>query len=131
MKLLLDTSTFLWAFGKQAGLSANARSALEDSSNALFLSPVSQWEILVKVGKGKLAIATGGIAVEKFLVIQREALGIETLPVTEADAAQLPRLPTVHGDPFDRVLICQTIEHGLTLVTPDQHISRYPIRTLW
>ncbi|MDP2286257.1 MAG: type II toxin-antitoxin system VapC family toxin [Pseudohongiella sp.] len=131
MKLLLDTNIFLWAFGWPARLSATVRTALENPDNQLFLSAISPWEILVKHGKGKLQINTGGVPIEKFLITQREALGIESLPVTEAMAFQLLKLPPIHGDPFDRLLICQAIADGLTLVTPDAHISRYPIRTLW
>jgi PIN domain nuclease of toxin-antitoxin system len=131
MKLLLDTNIFLWAFSCQARLSATVINALENPDNQLFLSAMSPWEILVKQGKGKLHINTGGVPIDKFLITQREALGIESLPVTETTAFQLLKLPPIHSDPFDRLLICQTIEHGLILVTPDVHISRYPIRTLW
>lgn len=131
MRLLLDTNIFLWAFGWQARLSIAAKSALENPDNQLFLSAVSPWEILVKIGKGKLNINTGGLPVEKFLLAQREALDIESLPVTEPSAFQLLKLPAIHGDPFDRLLICQCIEHGLTLLTPDAQIQRYPIKTLW
>lgn len=131
MNLLLDTNAFLWAFGGTANLSATVKDALENPDNPLFLSAISPWEILIKVGKGKLKIDTRGLPVEHFLAVQREALGIKSLPVTEATVMQLPKLPPIHGDPFDRLLICQAIEHGLILVTPDRHIQRYPIRTLW
>jgi PIN domain nuclease of toxin-antitoxin system len=61
----------------------------------------------------------------------REAHGFTELPLTEAAAFQLTKLPELHRDPFDRMLVCQCIEHGLTLVTPDEAIQDYPIRTLW
>ena len=131
MKLLLDTNAFLWAFGRKASLSVTAKDALENSAIQLFLSAISPWEILIKVGKGKLNMDTSGLPVAQFLAAQREALDMESLPVTEATVMQLPKLPPIHQDPFDRLLICQAIEHGLILVTPDQHVSRYPIRTLW
>lgn len=131
MKLLLDTCTFLWLFGRQAGLSAAAREALIDSDHQAFVSAVSIWEILVKHGRGRLGLDTNGMPPDRFLTIQRQAHLLESLAVTEATAAQVIKLPVIHHDPFDRLLICQAIEHGLTLVTPDRQIQRYPIRTLW
>lgn len=131
MKLLLDTCTFLWLFGRQAGLSGQAREVLGDSANQAFVSSVTIWEILVKHGRGRLDIETQGMPVAQFVVSQRRAHQLDSLPVTEEVAMQVPKLPAVHHDPFDRLLICQSIEHGLTLVTPDKNIRRYPIRTLW
>lgn len=58
-------------------------------------------------------------------------MGIEELPLTEAATLQLSKLPALHKDPFDRMLVCQAIEHGLTIVTPDEMVRSYPIRTLW
>lgn len=131
MRLLLDTCTFLWVFGRQAGLSGPAREALANPDHQAFVSPVTIWEILVKHGKGKLGLETGGMPVERFLIAQRVAHRFDSLPVTEEAAIQLPKLPPLHHDPFDRLLICQAIAHGLTLVTPDDQITRYPVAMLW
>ena len=57
--------------------------------------------------------------------------GIEVLDLSEAATLQLPKLPALHRDPFDRMLVCQAVAHGLTLVTPDTAVRSYPIRTLW
>ena len=61
----------------------------------------------------------------------REDHGIEALPLDEAATLQLPKLPSIHRDPFDRMLICQAINHGLTLLTPDENIRRYPVLSRW
>ncbi|MFA5631694.1 MAG: type II toxin-antitoxin system VapC family toxin [Porticoccaceae bacterium] len=131
MKLLLDTCTFLWMGGQPDRLSTDARTALSDTDNELFLSPVSLWEILVNHMRGKrLPLKVPGDP-EHYFAELRQRMGLISLPVTEAAVIQLPKLPPVHQDPFDRLLICQAIDQGLILVTPDAHISRYPIRTLW
>lgn len=68
---------------------------------------------------------------QQFIPAQRRAHGIETLPLDEDAVLQLPRLPDIHKDPFDRMLICQAIAHGMTILTPDPLITRYPVRTAW
>ena len=73
----------------------------------------------------------GGEPPAEFLRKARESGGIETLPIDENSVLQLPKLPRLHADPFDRILICQAIEHGLTVVTPDEAITQYPVRTMW
>src|ERR1700692_1825135 len=66
----------------------------------------------------------------EFVVSQREAHAIATLPLSEEEALHLPKIPKLHRDPFDRMLICQAVAGGLTILTPDPLISQYPIRTL-
>jgi len=61
----------------------------------------------------------------------REAYAIESLPLDEDSTLQISKLPDLHRDPFDRILISQAIAHGLTLLTPDQRIQAYPVRTIW
>ena len=67
----------------------------------------------------------------EFSTTQRALHHITPLPVDEASAAHLPKLPDIHRDPFDRMLVCQAIEHELTLVSADRVLRRYPIKTLW
>lgn len=131
MNLLLDTCTFLWFAERPENLSARARDALSAPDNLLYLSPVSLWEILVKLMAGrKMSLHTSSASAQYFTEL-RQRMDVETLPITEATVAQLPKLPPLHQDPFDRLLICQSIEHSLTLMTPDAHIMQYPVRTLW
>lgn len=131
MRLLLDTCTFLWFAERPANLSPRARRALQDPDAALYLSAASLWEILVKYMTGKHLSLHVPQAPEHYFVELRARLDVAPLPVTEEAVVQLPKLPPLHQDPFDRLLICQAIAHGLTLVTPDDKITRYPVATLW
>ena len=128
MKLLLDTCTFLWSIEGGASISEAARAALAEPANAVYLSSVSAWEIAAKHALGKLPLPE---APERYVPGQRRARGIDPLPLDEEAALHLSRLPVLHRDPFDRMLICQALIGGLTLVTPDPDIARYPVRTLW
>lgn len=128
MRLLLDTCTFLFCLEGGAALSDAARTALADPDNDVLLSAVSAWEIGVKHALGRLPLPEPP---ERYLPAQRKARGVDPLALGEEAALYLHRLPPIHRDPFDRMLICQAIVEGLTLVTPDPDILRYPVRTLW
>lgn len=128
MKLLLDTCTFLWAIEGGGALSEAAREALADPENDVFLSAVSAWEIGVKHALGKLPLPE---APDRYVPAQRSARGIAPLPIDEEAALQLVRLPPLHRDPFDRMLVCQALVGALSIVTPDPEIARYPVRILW
>ena len=128
MKLLLDTCTFLWSIEGGAAVSEPARVALAQPANSVYLSSVSAWEIAVKHSLGRLPLPEPP---ERYVPEQRRARGIDPLPLGEEVALHLSRLPLLHRDPFDRMLICQALIGGLTLVTPDPEISRYPVRVLW
>ncbi len=128
MKLLLDTCTFLWSVEGGAAVSEPARAALADPANDVYLSSVSAWEITVKHALGRLPLPEPP---EKYVPSQRRARGIESLALDEEAALHLARLPPVHRDPFDRMLVCQALIGGLIVVTPDPDIARYPVRTLW
>ena len=128
MRLLLDTATFLWAVLDSPRLSPQARELLVDPGNEPFLSVVSSWEIAVKYSAGRLPLPESP---ELFLAQERQRLGVAVLPLEEEAALYTARLPRLHLDPFDRMLICQAIVHGLTVLTPDEAISQYPIRVLW
>ena len=126
--LLLDSCTFLWMVRTPNDLSPAARAAVVDPSRPLLLSVVSHWEIGVKSQIGRLDLPD-----EPGSYVRRERArhGIESLSLEEGAVDHLSKLPDLHRDPFDRMLICQAIEHGLTIVTPDAAIQRYPVRVLW
>jgi PIN domain nuclease of toxin-antitoxin system len=128
VRILLDTCTFLWIIGDAPELSNRARELFIDPANDVFLSAVSAWEISVKHGLGRLPLPEPP---EKFIPLQRERHGIEALPLEEEATLYLNRLPSSHRDPFDRMLICQAIVHGLVILTPDELITQYPVRSLW
>lgn len=131
MRLLLDTCTFLWLIGDVRQLSADAKAVIGDSANECRLSAASQWEAIVKHAAGRLEIDCEPASVAAFLRTQRETHGVQPLAIDEAAVAHVTSLPNLHRDPFDRLLICQAIEHGLAIVTPDPLIRRYPIKTIW
>jgi PIN domain nuclease of toxin-antitoxin system len=128
VKLLLDTCTFLWLIGDALELSTPARKLFRDPSNEIFLSAVSAWEIIVKHKLGKLPLPQPP---QEFIPPWRTRHGIEPLPLDEAAVLHLARLPDYHRDPFDRILICQAIAHGLAILTPDPLIGQYPVRVEW
>ena len=128
MKVLLDTCTFLWATSTFEKLSKYAQNLFADPDNEIYLSVVSSWEIAIKFASGRLQLEEPPT---KFMPARRERYGIDTLPLEEEAALYVARLPKLHADPFDRMLICQSIVHGLAILTPDESISQYPVRTLW
>jgi len=128
MKVLLDTCVFLWIITGSPRLSAKARVTFEDPSNTIYLSAVSTWEILAKHGLGRLPLPSQPV---DYLRVQRERHGIAPLPLDESATMHEPRLPRFHSDPFDRMLLCQAIELGCAILTPDEEIAKYPIRIIW
>lgn len=128
MKLLLDTVTFLQATLKPVQLSSKARELILHPENDRYLSSASAWEIAIKYSQGKLILIQPPI---EFVPLHRQKLSTEPLPLDEESAMHLTRLPKLHTDPFDRILICQAIVHGMVLVTPDPLIAKYPVRTAW
>jgi PIN domain nuclease of toxin-antitoxin system len=127
MRLLLDTHIFLWFISKDERLPEPIKEQIQDSENDVYLSVVSLWEIITKSQIGKLALPE---AAENYIPAQRERHQIECLNLDEASVTHLAKLPAFHRDPFDRMLICQSIEHGLTLVTVDDAIRQYPVSIL-
>lgn len=128
LRILLDTCAFVWLITDSSELSNTARDAGVDKRNHLYLSAVSVWEILTKHSSGKVLLSDDP---RKTIADERDQLGISSLAFDEQSALHVIKLPMIHKDPFDRMLICQAIVHGLTILTPDEAIRRYPVRTLW
>ncbi|MBN2498365.1 MAG: type II toxin-antitoxin system VapC family toxin [Deltaproteobacteria bacterium] len=128
MKLLLDTCTFLWIAWDRPELSGRARALFADPANQVFLSAVSCWEMALKHGLGKLPLPDQP---ERLVPRLRDLHGIEPLALDEEAALMLHRLPALHRDPFDRMLVCQAIAAGLSILSPDPQLSAYPVRTEW
>jgi PIN domain nuclease of toxin-antitoxin system len=128
VRLLLDTCTFLWIVGGASELSSHARELFVDPDNEVYLSVVSAWEIALKHGAGRLPLPESP---ERFVPAERRRHGIDTLELDEETALHLGRLPPLHRDPFDRMLVCQAIVHGLVILGPDTLITQYPIRAAW
>ncbi len=122
MRLLLDTHVVLWQLGGERPLSQAATDAVRDA-DALFVSAVSFAEIGVKVALGKLAVPDG-------LVDAVLGAGLRLLPLDAEHGLAVARLPLIHRDPFDRLLIAQARAEGLVLVTADARIPEYDVRTI-
>ncbi len=128
MNILLDTCTFLWLVSDAKELSDQAKFLFQDTDNTAYLSSVSVWEIVVKNRLGKLPLPD---TPEAFINEQCEKHFIENISLENNAIFHLTALPNYHRDPFDRMLICQAIEHELTLLTSDELITQYPVKTAW
>ena len=127
MKALLDTYAFLWALAGDARMSRHARDVFAGSAD-LFLSIASIWEIVIKVQSGKLNLPRpAGPYVLRKLAENR----ISSLPISLDHLLALERLPMHHRDPFDRMLIAQSIEEDWPIITADPKFKQYPVQIIW
>ena len=127
MRLLLDTHIFLWFISGDSRIPDVMVESIRTPDNEVYLSVVSLWEVLVKHELGKLPLPQPP---GSYLPLQRKRHMIDSLPLDEASVSQLSNLPPLHRDPFDRMLICQALEHDLSIVTVDDQIRAYPVRIL-
>jgi hypothetical protein len=130
MKILLDTCALLWFLRNDAELSERAAETIEDPANEVFVSVVSIWEIAIKTGLGKIRVPND---FESGLEQKLTQDGFTLLNVNYRHAAGVFTLPSVHADPFDRLLISQCRAEKLVAVTNDSHWSaaQYGLRVLW
>ena len=122
MKLLLDTHIVLWAVGEPNRLPADARALMEEEATELVFSAASLWEIAIKNGLGRASFSVDPRLLRRNLLEN----DYRELPITGAHATAVDLLPAIHRDPFDRILITQAQIEGLTLVTADSMLARYP-----
>jgi PIN domain nuclease of toxin-antitoxin system len=123
LKLLLDTHTMILVFSAPRLLSAQARDFISAEENEVFVSVISPWEVAIKRAKRRLRAP-------KDLGDAVEAHRFQLLPMFLRHTEAIDSLPDHHSDPFDRMLVAQAIIDGLTLVTSDRALRRYPIATL-
>lgn len=128
MNLLLDTHTFLWFIIGSSNITANARALIEAEANAKFFSIVSLWEIAIKVSIGKLTLSA---PFEELFPKQLNNNGIELLNIKVEHTAKVTTLPYHHRDPFDRLLIAQTMVEQMHIVSADPFFDAYSITRLW
>lgn len=121
MRLLLDTHLLLWAAANSKRLPRTARELLEDETNEVYYSAASIWEIAIKSSLGRKDFRVDLASLQSVL----PDMDFIELPVTAAHAAGITRLPLIHRDPFDRLLIAQSIAEPLTLLTNDSVLGRY------
>jgi len=128
MNLLLDTHTLIWFLnGNETDLSAKAKRLIADSANTSYVSIASLWEMAIKIRLGSLSFKPG----YDNLLALLDQNGFELLPVTFQHTRRLLTLPMYHRDPFDRLLISQSMTESLLFVTADAHIHQYEIDWAW
>lgn len=127
MRLLLDTHVAIWATNTPERIPDRIRNLIEDGGNEVSVSAVSVWEIAIKhsLGRTDTPPLSGYQAIGEF-----ESAGFGLLNVTPAHAAFVERLPLLHGDPFDRLMLAQAIMEDMQLVTYDGQLSRYDVGIL-
>ena len=128
MRLLLDTVAFIFLAENNAELSQSARNLIDNPANELFLSAASVWEIAIKYSIGRLELM---VPPEEYVPEQRRLHHIEPLPISERDALQVGKLPDIHRDPFDRLILAQAMVQDMAVVTNDSLMRRYAVPTLW
>lgn len=122
MKLLLDTHLLLWAANDSPRLSALGRRLINDPANDLLFSAASLWEVTIKSGQKKNNFHVDARLLRRSLLDN----GYSDLPITGAHAVAVEGLPPIHKDPFDRILIAQALTEGITLLTVDPLVAKYP-----
>lgn len=128
MNLLLDTHTFIWWDSDAGRLSATAFALCSDPNNQLFVSVASLWEMQIKHQIGKLVLRLP----LSDIVTQQQAINqIKLLPIESDHIFGLDSLPTTHKDPFDRLLVAQSISEDIAIVSGDIIFRSYPVRVLW
>jgi len=122
VKLLLDTHLLLWAAGEPSRLPRTARSLLDDPDNELLFSVASLWEVSIKRALGRKDFAVDPRLLRRGLLDN----GYIELAIISDHVVAIDGLPTIHKDPFDRVLVAQAMIEGVTLLTTDFLLGRYP-----
>lgn len=127
MRILLDTHTLIWFLSDSPDLSPSAKSMIESSENEVVVSVASLWEMSIKSSLGKLHLHR---PFEEFIQLYAST-PIQTLPITIPHLLTLQQLPFHHRDPFDRILISQSIAENLSLISRDAAFTAYDITQIW
>jgi PIN domain nuclease of toxin-antitoxin system len=128
MRVLVDTHVFLWWVEGNRALPPKARAVLADSDNECLLSLASVWELAIKSGLGKIKLA---LPAQRYVVEHVAANGFGMLDIRMAHVGRVESLPMHHGDPFDRLLIAQSLEEKLPIVTADPVFRKYGVKRIW
>ena len=128
MTLLLDTHAFLWFCQDDPQPSATAKTLIEDPANRKLVSIASCWEIAIKAGLGKLTL---GEPSGTYIPAALSRTGFDLLPISLAHATAVEALPMHHRDPFDRLLVAQTLAERISIVSADTALDPYGVSRLW
>ena len=125
MKLLLDSHAYIWWLIDDGQLGSAARAAVMDAESLVYVSPASIWELVIKANLGRLDLRDADLSSE---IAEN---GFYELPITARHAERAGNLPRIHNDPFDRMLVAQSIAEDLTCVTRDSVFSSYGVPVVW
>ncbi len=128
MDLLLDTHSLLWFIAGDDKLNKPTRQLIANLNNRTKISVVSLWEMTIKIGTGKLTLAR---PFEELFPKQLILNEIEILPIKLEHISVLAQLPLYHRDPFDRMIIAQTIAENLQVISKDKIFQKYPVKVIW
>jgi len=128
MRALLDTHTFLWWNLDDPQLSISAREFIAQGGNEIFLSAASAWEIAIKAARGRLTLPEPP---DQYVAERMRQHRFSALPIELSHALEVYRLPAIHQDPFDRLLIAQSLLEGMPILSMDPEISRYQVEVIW
>jgi PIN domain nuclease of toxin-antitoxin system len=128
VKYLLDTHAFLWFVSEDNRLSSKAQSIIINSQNEVYFSAVSAWEISIKIRLGRLTIEED---LEPFIIKQLAENNFSTLSITIFHSIYTSKLPNIHKDPFDRMIVAQAQVEDLSIISKDKNIKKYSVPVVW
>jgi len=128
MRVLLDTSSFIFFISGSRQLSTTARELMEDFGNKLFMSVASLWEMAIKINTGKLELTE---PFERIIPEKLEENDIKILQIKTQHLFRLIKLPFHHRDPFDRLILAQGLSEKLPIISPDRAFHAYPVEIIW
>jgi PIN domain nuclease of toxin-antitoxin system len=128
MNALLDTHTFIWWVADAPQLSKTAKAFIANPDNKIFFSAASAWEIVIKVGTGKLTLPKEP---DIYITSRLTSNRFQILPIELSHTLQIAKLPDLHRDPFDRIIIAQSQITGMPILTVDRLIIQYPVDIIW
>lgn len=128
MKLLLDTHAFLWFIAGNPNLSNVAKENIEALENERYVSVASAWEIAIKISLGKLKASAG---FEEIVPVQLDHNAMNLLPISPAHLALVARLPFHHRDPFDRLILAQSLVENIPVISVNSSFNSYGIQQIW
>lgn len=127
MNYILDTHAIIWFLNGDDKLSGISKNIIENPENNKFISIATIWEIAIKISLNKFKFDKG---FKKFLDLIEDN-GFEIIPISFAHAMNVSTLQFIHRDPFDRLIISQAQTDDLTIITKDDHIEKYDVKTIW
>ncbi|MBI3142001.1 MAG: type II toxin-antitoxin system VapC family toxin [Bacteroidetes bacterium] len=127
MNYILDTHTIIWFLNGDDKLSIKSKEIIENQDNYKFVSIASVWEIAIKISLDKFKFDKG---LKKFLDLIDDN-GFDLIPISFDHALAVSTLKFIHRDPFDRLIVSQAMVDNLTIITKDEHIVQYDIKSIW